>query len=123
MNIQNWNKVILAIALAFSVICEGYSKTLDDGIRANMQGNFKTAHRIFMSLAEQGNASTQYNLGGRYSNGQGVPQDYKQAISWYHKAAVQGDASAQYSLGVIYDKGRGSHRILSRRTNGSIWRQ
>ena len=30
-----------------------------------------------------------------YDNGQGVPQDYKQAVKWYTKAAEQGDADAQ----------------------------
>ena len=32
--------------------------------------------------AEQGHASAQYNLGLKYGNGQGVPQDYKEAVKW-----------------------------------------
>jgi hypothetical protein len=42
-----------------------------------------------------------------YDNGQGVPQDYKQALQWYQRAAEQGHASAQYNLGVMYVKGKG----------------
>jgi len=42
-----------------------------------------------------------------YANGEGVIQDYKQAVKWYRKAAEQGDATAQYNLGVMYDNGRG----------------
>ena len=42
-----------------------------------------------------------------YSIGLGVPQDSKQAVTWFRKAAEQGDASAQYNLGLMYDKGRG----------------
>ena len=42
-----------------------------------------------------------------YDNGQGVPQDYAAAVSWYRKAADQGDADAQYNLGVMYDNGQG----------------
>ena len=34
----------------------------------------------------------QYNLSGMYENGEGVPQDYKQAVHWYTKSAEQGDA-------------------------------
>ena len=49
----------------------------------------------------------QYNLGLMYDNGQGVPQDYKQAVKWYTKAAEQGDANAQYSLGYMYANGQG----------------
>ena len=42
-----------------------------------------------------------------YANGQGVPQDYAEAVKWYRKAAEQGDATAQSNLGVMYEKGQG----------------
>ena len=34
--------------------------------------------------------------------GQGVSQDYKQAVYWYKKSAVQEDVLAQYNLGRMY---------------------
>jgi hypothetical protein len=43
-----------------------------------------------------------------YDNGQGTPQDYKQAFKWYMKAAEQGYASAQYNLGSMYNNGQGT---------------
>ncbi|MGL5225819.1 MAG: tetratricopeptide repeat protein [Aeromonas sp.] len=57
--------------------------------------------------AEQGNAAAQFNLGVMYAEGQGVAQDYQQAVAWYQKAAAQGNASAQFNLGVMYAKGQG----------------
>ena len=42
-----------------------------------------------------------------YANGQGVPQDYAEAVKWYRLAADQGDAYAQNNLGVMYDQGQG----------------
>lgn len=45
--------------------------------------------------------------GRSYANGQGVPQDYKQAIYWYTKAAEQGHLNAQWRLGWMYQKGEG----------------
>ena len=39
--------------------------------------------------------------------GEGVPQDYAAAASWYRKAAEQGYARAQNNLGVMYDNGEG----------------
>ena len=42
-----------------------------------------------------------------YDNGQGVSQDYKQAVTWYSKAAEQGVADAQLSLMAAYCDGRG----------------
>ena len=49
--------------------------------------------------AERGVASTQWLMGYYYAYGEGVPQDYKEAVKWYRKAAEQGDAIAQRSLG------------------------
>ena len=60
-----------------------------------------------LQAAEQGYAKAQFNLGLIYYNGQGVRQDYTQAVQWYRKAAEQGDAKAQYNLGVMYDNGQG----------------
>ena len=42
-----------------------------------------------------------------YSVGQGVPQDYKEAVKWFRLAAEQGFANAQYNLGVTYREGQG----------------
>ena len=57
--------------------------------------------------ANQGNASAQSNLGVMYANGQGVPQDYTQAMKWYRLAADQGNAGAQFNVGLMYDTGQG----------------
>ena len=57
--------------------------------------------------AEQGDVEAQTNLGWMYDNGQGVPQDYKEAVRWYTKAAEQGDAEAQTNLGWMYRNGDG----------------
>ena len=56
---------------------------------------------------EQGVAIAQCNLGYCYDNGEGVSQDYVQAVFWYRKAAEQGYADAQYNLGFCYCEGEG----------------
>ena len=58
-------------------------------------------------LAANGDAHAQYELGFMYDRGNGVPQDFKEAASWYGKAAEQGNASAQFYLGHMYDLGKG----------------
>ena len=45
--------------------------------------------------AEQGYAKAHYNLGVMYENGEGVPEDDKEAVKWYTKSAEQGLADAQ----------------------------
>ena len=57
--------------------------------------------------ANQGDADAQTNLGIAYANGQGVPQDYVQAVKWFRLAADQGGAKYQYNLGLAYAKGHG----------------
>ncbi len=42
-----------------------------------------------------------------YSEGQGVPQDYAEAVKWFTKAAEQGHAKAQNNLGLMHEEGRG----------------
>jgi TPR repeat protein len=42
-----------------------------------------------------------------YDKGQGVKQDYNQAVAWYHKAAEQGYAKAQDNLSIMYYEGLG----------------
>ena len=42
-----------------------------------------------------------------YSDGRGVPQDYKEAIRLYKLAAKQGDSMAQFNVGVMYRNGWG----------------
>ena len=58
-------------------------------------------------LAEQGDATAQYNLGNMYDSGRVVPENDAEAVRWYRLAAEQGHASAQYSLGFMYSNGRG----------------
>lgn len=57
--------------------------------------------------AEQGDAQAQFQLGRKYSNGEGVPQNDEEAVKWYRKAAEQESAAAQNNLGVAYERGQG----------------
>ena len=67
----------------------------------------------YRRAAEQGNADAQVNLGLMYANGQGVRQDYTQAVQWCRRAAEQGHAGAQFNLGVMYAEGRGVRQDLA----------
>ena len=58
-------------------------------------------------LAKGGNKVAQFNLGAMYDIGEGVPQDYKEAVKWWTKSAEQGNADAQNALGAMYDNGEG----------------
>lgn len=52
-------------------------------------------------------AKAQVKLGVMYLTGEGVSQDYVEAVKWFRLAAAQGNVIAQYNLGVSYAYGQG----------------
>lgn len=72
------------------------------------QGSDNESVRMYRQGAELGQDVSQCNLGNCYFRGEGVAQDYGQAIYWYTKAAEQGYAPAQTHLGVMYRDGIGT---------------
>lgn len=84
-----------------------WSSDYQKGFNAYQRGDFATALREWTPLAEQGNATVQYNLGLMYYIGKGVPRDYETAAKWFTSAAEQGDVSAQSFLGIMYNRGKG----------------
>jgi TPR repeat protein len=57
-------------------------------------------------------------LGFMYVTGEGIPQDYVNALKWFHLAADQGQANAQCFLGLMYFEGRGVPRDY---VSGYMW--
>jgi hypothetical protein len=113
-----------ALILIISLLVAGpaIAESFDDATKAYFSGDYETAYRIIKPLAEQGLPEAQFNLGLMYEKGQGVPQDYAEALKWYRKAAEQGNAKAvksyrkaaeqgnaedQFNLGLMYDKRQG----------------
>jgi len=66
--------------------------------------------------AGQGHTDALLNLGMIYERGygQGIPQDYREAVKWYRLAAEMGSAGAQANLGMMYIRGFGVSRNLIR---------
>ena len=55
-------------------------------------------------------SKAQTNLGRMYYDGNGVEQDYAQALLWLTRAAEQGAAIAKSNMAVMYLEGRGVPR-------------
>lgn len=77
---------------------------VDDG--NSIRRNIAEKASICRGRTEQGDAIAQYELGSRYYHGQGVPQDYAEALCWYRKSAEQGDSKAEYAIGYMYYHGQ-----------------
>ncbi len=98
---------IIAVLLLAALAGTAVAGPFEDAVSAYERGDYATALREFLVLAEQGHASAQHNLGVKFNKGEGVPQDYAAAIKWYRKAAEQGYADAQSYLGAMYAAGQG----------------
>jgi TPR repeat protein len=65
----------------------------------------------FQKSADQGFAGGYYALGIAYESGEGVPQDYAQAMGLYLKATELADA--EMKIGLLYAHGRGVRQDYS----------
>jgi TPR repeat protein len=59
------------------------------------------------AAAEAGEAKAQVTLGMMYAKGDGVQQDYVEAVKWFRRAAGRGYSIAEAKLGWLYIKGLG----------------
>ncbi len=63
-----------------------------------------------LNQANAGASTAQYEMGLRYANGEGVPQNYQDAMTWFAKASDAGNAKAQWKLALGYLEGIGVPR-------------
>jgi len=97
--------VVMAVATLFGA--QAGAGDWNKGVAAFDAGDFETAYVEFSDFAEQGYAGAQYGLGFMYFSGNGVTQNYTEAVKWFTLAAKQGNAGAQYGLGAMYYDGNG----------------
>ena len=87
-------QMLLICVFLVALTEQAIADSLSDAQHAYAEGDFSKAVKLFMPLAEQGNAFAQFNLGFMYAKGQGVLQDDKEAVRWYRTAVKQGEAKA-----------------------------
>jgi hypothetical protein len=74
------------IALVFILLLSPswlLAQDFDKGWAAFQAGDFVTVLEEWRPLGEQGDTVAQYALGTMYANGEGVLQDYAEAVGWY----------------------------------------
>ena len=64
---------------------------------------FFEAYEIFSTLADQGIPEAQFNLALLYSNGLGVPKNYRLALYWSWQAHLNNHETAINRVNIIYD--------------------
>lgn len=93
----------LAAALLASLSPPAAAQNTDmvKAVEAWRSGDDLAAVRVWMPLAERGNADAQFNLGQAFKLGRGVAQDIAMAEVWYRRAAQQGHLQAEDNLGLV----------------------
>jgi putative methionine-R-sulfoxide reductase with GAF domain len=81
--------------------------TRQELIRAIQEAVQGTDVNRTLSRADAGDAIAQYEMALRYAGGEGVPQNYRDAMTWFAKAAANGKDNAEWKLGLGYFKGIG----------------
>jgi predicted nucleic acid-binding Zn-ribbon protein len=71
------------------------------------RANYATALKVWLPLAEQGDAAAQSYVGEIFERGLGIPADYGAAATWYQRAAERGNSRAAINLGNLYEQGLG----------------
>jgi localization factor PodJL len=67
---------------------------------------------VLRAAAAKGDAAAEYEIGQRFAEGRGVPENLAEAADWYDRAAKQGLPIAQFRLGGFYEKGLGVKKDL-----------
>ncbi len=98
---------LLIVCVALFTGLPAFSADFYTGVVAYNKGDYATALREWVPLAQNGHPNAQNNLGVMYREGEGVGQDYNEALKWFRLSANQGDAEAQTNLGWLYDNGWG----------------
>jgi TPR repeat protein len=105
-------KVAIRVALYFflmptAAIIPAKAAELNDGRAAFKRHDYQISGNSLQRQAEQGSPHAQAVLCFMFSQGEGVPQNYRKAAYWCRRAADQGHPEGQHLLGLMYDKGQG----------------
>ena len=81
------------------------------------RANYATALKVWLPLAQQGDAAAQTYVGEIFEKGLGVPPDHAAAAEWYRRAADSGSSRAAINLGALYEQGLGVPKDVGQALN------
>jgi Caspase domain/Sel1 repeat len=74
------------------------------------RASYDTSLKMWLPMANEGDALAQTYVGEIYEKGLGVKPDYAEAARWYRRAAEGGNARAAANLGYLYEQGLGVNK-------------
>ena len=103
LNLEFWGEHIIVVGLLIFA-----------AIIVILPSSFKSPVAKLLKKAESGDPNAQYNLGVRYYNGDGLVQNYSEAVHWFRMSVSQKNVAAQNNLGICYYNGNGVEKNLER---------
>jgi hypothetical protein len=85
---MRWLSLLIA-SMAIVLSGTAFALPQPDAEAAYARGDYATAFKIWLPLAEQGSAQAQLNVARMYERGEWVAQDKQAATEWYNRAAAQ----------------------------------
>jgi uncharacterized protein len=110
--------VALVVFLAFIVSIYIIARPPELTPALAAESDFDPGDKALFARAAKGKAEDQYSVGLMLLRGDGVAQNYGEAIKWFERAAKQNHAGAELSLGLLYKNGRG---VLQDFSTASQW--
>jgi plasmid stabilization system protein ParE len=120
---------LLIVSIGIVLSGTAFALPQPDAEAAYARGDYATAFKIWLPLAEQGSVQAQLNVARMYERGEWVAQDKQAAMEWYNKAAAQNARDgtmptmpnvASASLGPCRRRIRGRYIIPRRRLLSSF---
>ena len=81
-------RILFAVFLVVACATVAAADSNEEAKSAYGRGDYALAAQLFRSRAEQGDARAQNNLGGMYTQGRGVSQNFVRAHMWFNVAAA-----------------------------------
>ncbi len=91
------SRLILGIVFLL-FLNSSFAQSLQQAAKHFADEQYVEAYKIYVTLAQNGDAIAQYNLGLMFKNGLGQDQDSDQANFWFQQAAQQGLVQAYNQL-------------------------
>ena len=85
---MRWLSLLIA-SLGLVLSATAFALPQPDAEAAYARGDYATAFKIWLPLAEQGSPEAQRSVARMYERGEWVAQDKQAAAEWYSKAAEQ----------------------------------
>lgn len=104
--------ILIMFLGCFHAHASDVSELFNQGLAKNSEGVYDQGLEYLKQAAAGGFPRAFTVIGIMYKNGEGVKQDYFEAVRWFEKAVAAGDINGILKLATMYETGRGVNKDL-----------